>query len=74
MSEIDTYTASAAATYLGVSPTMVYRWLSDGTLEEDFSVSGAGRYATAASVKALKAAREGQGEGQEPETDDKEAA
>jgi transposase-like protein len=58
MSDKDTYTASAAAKHLDVSPTMVYRWLNDRTLTEDFSIEGPGRYVTAESVRALKAKRD----------------
>ena len=53
-----TYTASEAARELGVSPSTIRNWLRDGLLTSDTTVLGRGQYVTAASVMALKAARE----------------
>ena len=53
-----TYTASEASRELGVSPSTIRNWLRDGLLTPDHTVLGRGTYVTAASVMALKAARE----------------
>lgn len=52
------YTVAAAARILNVSNTQVRRWIEDGTLREDTSIAGKGRYATGASVRRLKAERQ----------------
>jgi len=56
--KITAYTASEAARELGVSPTQVYRWLKDGTLDGLTTLKGRIKLVDAGSVLDLKRERE----------------
>ena len=58
---VNCYSASEAARELGVSPTMIYTWLDDGTLKELTTFKGRMRLVDADSVFALRMQRAKEG-------------
>ena len=61
------YSSAEAARELRVSPATIKRWIDEGVLVETEVIRSSGRYVTAASVLALKAAREAEREAREGE-------
>ena len=55
---VQAYTVAEAAKELGVTPTTIYGWLKTGDLADCEMVQGRIQLVTAASVEAMKRARE----------------